>query len=267
MDILIHSLSGIAVSTVFIPFFNRKGIKKTGLLAAGAFGGAFPDIDAISLWSHFDGIFGKLLNLSHTGRDIYFSKLWYSHHGFFHSFGGILLSGIVIALLFHLILFIRKKTWPDKSLLFTTIIYVSVFFAGASTHLFEDMVTPSGPWGGVRLFWPSKVYFGGMGLIWWWNNYDIFLVVTGIIFLNSITIILKLSATKISKYLPILIFSIGIAVALNQIGTRKYHYNYFGFTTNYKELETKSKQDQQEIFSVPVYNFMSDLDQLIPFNF
>lgn len=267
MDILIHTLSGIAASTIFIPFLNRKGVTKISVLAAGAFGGAFPDIDAISLWSHFDGTFGRLFHLSNSGRDIYFSKLWYSHHGFFHSFAGILFSGIILALLFHSILFYKKKTLPNKNFIFTTLIFIAIFFLGGCMHLFEDMVTPSGSWGGVRLFWPSKAYFGGMGFIWWWNNYDIFLIVVGVLTLNLITIALKLTATKVSRYIPIFILCIGIVTSMNQISSRRYKYNYSGFTTNFQELEKKSKDEQQEILNPSAYRFLSKMDQMIPFNF
>jgi hypothetical protein len=56
-------------------------------------GGALPDFDAISLWSGFDKTFGKLFNLSNSGEVIYFSKFWYSHHGFLHS----ILASVILA--------------------------------------------------------------------------------------------------------------------------------------------------------------------------
>ncbi len=59
MDILSHSLSGVALSTVLLPFskFGTKG--KTFMLLAGASGGFLPDFDAISLWTGFDLTIGR----------------------------------------------------------------------------------------------------------------------------------------------------------------------------------------------------------------
>ncbi|GHS99442.1 hypothetical protein FACS189421_09900 [Bacteroidia bacterium] len=85
MDILTHICSGIAGATVIAAFVYKHPVKRLKVLAAGAIGGAFPDIDTISMWSRFDSTFGRLLGLSHTGKVIYGEKYWYSHHAFFHS--------------------------------------------------------------------------------------------------------------------------------------------------------------------------------------
>ncbi len=267
MDILTHLISGTAVSTVIMPFAHAKGVKKWGIIGAGAIGGAFPDIDAISLWSKFDPVFGRFFNFSDSGRDIYFSKYWYSHHGFFHSLAGILLSAILLTLIFHFISFLKKKKGPDKVKLIAAYFVVSAFFMGGTFHLIEDMLTPAGPWGGVRLLWPSKAYFGGLGVIWWWNNYDIFLIVSGVLIFNLSTILLRLANTKFSRYIPLMLLSIGIVLCLDRIGSRKYNYNYSGFTTSFKELEMKSKEEQKALLGKHTYDFFSKLDNNIPFNF
>jgi hypothetical protein len=257
----------MVASTVFIPFIQKKGMNIIIVLATGAFGGAFPDIDAISLWSGFDDTFGQLLNLSNNGRDIYFSKFWYSHHGFFHSIGGLFISAISIAFIFHTIQFIAKKRLPAKHSIIKTILIVNVFFFAGFLHLIEDMPTPSGPWGGVRLFWPSKEYLGGWGLTWWWNNYDIFLIVSAVLLINILVISLNPAVTKVSKFIPVFIFCIGMIIGIYQIRSRKYHYNYSGFTANFKELEQKSLEEQQEILKPTTYKFFYTLDKLIPLNF
>ena len=51
-------------------------------------------------------------------------------------------------------------------------------------HVFEDMPTPSFVWGGVAFLFPSENYWGGKGYIWWWNNYDLFLIIISVFFLN-----------------------------------------------------------------------------------
>ena len=124
MDILTHTLSGIAVGTVIASFTNKGFKQKLGLIALSGFGGALPDFDAISLWSKFDSTIGELFNLNYTGKEIYFSKLWYSHHGALHSiFGGILIA-VIIAIITYLIKSKFKKfTFNDllKSVEATTI--------------------------------------------------------------------------------------------------------------------------------------------------
>lgn len=51
------------------------------------------------------------------------------------------------------------------------------FFLAGTFHLLEDMPTPDNIWGGVRIFFPFEVYIGGWNYIWWWNNYDLFLII------------------------------------------------------------------------------------------
>jgi hypothetical protein len=53
------------------------------------------------------------------------------------------------------------------------------------------MPTPASTWGGVNFFWPFKTYIGGTGHIWWWNNYDIFLIVVAVIIINLIMAIVQ----------------------------------------------------------------------------
>ncbi len=92
MDILSHSLSGVAFGTVIASFTDKGFKRKAGVVLLSGFGGALPDIDAISLWSKFDTTIGHFFGLAHSGNEIYFSKFWYSHHGAMHS---LLVAGIV----------------------------------------------------------------------------------------------------------------------------------------------------------------------------
>ena len=102
MDILSHTLSGIAIGTVVATFSNKTWKQKASILLAGGFGGCLPDFDAISLWSKFDSTIGRLLNLTHSGNEIYFGKLWYSHHAALHS----ILAPIFLVLLFSIVLIV-----------------------------------------------------------------------------------------------------------------------------------------------------------------
>ncbi|MBC7485616.1 MAG: metal-dependent hydrolase [Cytophagaceae bacterium] len=85
MDIITHGLSGVAVGKVAASF-TGKGVKnKMTIVLLSGLAAILPDFDALSLWSKFDATIGKLFNLQHSGKGIYFSKFWYSHHGFLHS--------------------------------------------------------------------------------------------------------------------------------------------------------------------------------------
>lgn len=64
------------------------------------------------------------------------------------------------------------------------------FSTGYLMHLLEDLPTPSGSWDGINFLWPSTQYYGGIGEIWWWNNYDIFLIVVTVCLINAVLILL-----------------------------------------------------------------------------
>ena len=245
MDILSHTFSGIAAVSATLPFTNFNKKEKCTALGIGAFVGAFPDLDAVSLWSKFGA----------TGKDIYFGKLWYSHHAFNHSiFMGILLVGAI--------LFFRSKRFKEinKS---EIILSIGLLF-GFLAHLFEDMPTPHCVWGGVRLFFPFDNYIGGTGQIWWWNNYDLFLLIL------SITITNLLIAWLIKKqveYLTLLNTLSICVVFVFQVNSRQLDYNYIGYSTNYNELEIKSKEKQERILRPTLYKVMEFIDSKIPLNF
>ncbi|QZT35655.1 metal-dependent hydrolase [Halosquirtibacter xylanolyticus] len=258
MDILTHTLSGIAVGTVAASFSNNSFKKKLLIVVFAAFAGALPDVDAISLWSHFDGILGKLFHLSHSGRDIYSAKFWYSHHAFMHSFMAAILFGGIVVILKYLWTSqgrnLRLKSLVDA---FRKDIVLFVAFVSAYTlHLLEDMVTPAASWGGVNFFFPMASYTGGTGDIWWWNNYDVFLIVVGVILFN-IVVLVSQRFVRFSAYkFTLTLFTLGFALALFQIHSRDIDYAYSGHCNNYQELEAYSKAQQKEILGDKTFRFM-----------
>ena len=163
MDLLTHISAGLAIGTCIAVGTKSSALKKTGIILAGALGGALPDIDAISLWSKFDSTFGRFFGLQHSGRFIYSGKLWYSHHGFMHSLVASLIFGFLLLLFIY---FIRSRfrgisfssfgqsVKNNRRLLFG-------FLGGYLAHLLCDMPTPAASWGGVRLFYPFTGYIGG----------------------------------------------------------------------------------------------------------
>lgn len=268
MDILTHTLSGIAIGTV-ISSFSKKGFgEKLIIIAMSGFGGALPDFDAITLWSHFDNVFGKILGLHHTGKEIYFSKFWYSHHAIFHS----ILASIVIALFIGLTIFLLKKVFSKKSDNILSeykdnFLILFGFICGFIIHLFEDMPTPSYVWGGVNLFWPSRLYIGGTGDIWWWNNYDIFLIVIGVVIINVLILILSRFIRFDARKFTVSVFLIGSILCLIQIKTRGYSFNYKEDASRFKEFEEKSKEIQKRILGDYLFKQMVKFDTKVGVNF
>lgn len=266
MDILSHAFSGLAISTVAASFSSGGLKRKLGIMLLGLFAGALPDLDAVSLWSKFDDSIGHVLNLKHTGKQIYFGKLLYSHHGALHS----LTLAFLIPMIFVLSLALGKRVinkTPFNSTIRKNMIKMITFFLAFSIHLLEDMPTPACVWGGVNFLWPSSAYYGGFGKIWWWNNYDIFLIILSIIVLNlaihSINTVKKIPVKKITSG----IFIIGVSLTIFQINTRGFDFSYTGHSPKYQEFEKQSKSIQRNILGERLYQIMTGFDNSISLNF
>jgi len=269
MDILTHIISGVAVSSVVVAFVTPKKIQISRIFSAGTLGGAFPDIDAISLCSKFDATIGKWFDLTYTGNKIYYGNFWYSHHAFFHSIAAAIIAGFLfgcLAYLYHCIRWQEQKDFFRQFFKINTSVYLA-FVLGALAHVAGDLLTPASAWGGVQLFWPYTGYLGGFGNIWWWNNYDIFLIV----FIGTLVNIVLIT---VAKHLHI---RVGIATLLitlivlfgvwRQATTRNIDYAYTGHTRQFQLLERKSKEEQQRILGPKVYRAMEIVDNWLPFNF
>ena len=266
MDLLTHICSGIASATVIAAFAEKQPFKRWQILAAGAVGGAFPDIDAISLWSRFDATLGRLFGLNHNGQVIYGEKFWYSHHAFFHSIVAAFLLAVVFGLLAYIIYRIKHKTTISFFLYCKKNISIGIaFIAGYVLHLLGDMPTPASVWGGVNLFFPNSNYIGGSGKIWWWNNYDIFLLIILCIIINIV--LLFTLKKRIQKMIIVLISALTILLVVIQINTRKYDYAYSGHTSHYEEMERHSKEEQKRILGKPLYSTMEWIDKRLPVQF
>lgn len=256
MDILTHALSGVAAATVIASFSRRNIRSRSVILVCGCIGGTIPD---------FDATIGQFIQLEHNGKSIYFQKFWYSHHGFLHSMAGGLL---LLVLMGVIIFFARGRYHPSSTMLnsYQSIIsLLMAFFGGFLMHLIEDMKTPACVWGGVNFFWPSDRYIGGTGQIWWWNNYDLSLIVVGIIVLN--TLVLHFKKRRLTNCLALFIFLLGFFLAIYQVSSRSFDFNYSGHTSLYNDYEQKSKEIQKSILGDKLYHWMERFDQFVPFNF
>lgn len=258
MDILSHALSGVAVGTIFlgIPSLNKR--TKAGLLVVGGLGAVLPDTDALSLWSKFDATMGSFFGLTHSGKDIYSAKFWYSHHGIMHSlFACLLLAGLFA--------FLLRRFHPSVKSGMSHPILVLMFCLGFLLHLLEDMITPGGSWHGIHLLWPMDRFSGGYGYVWWWNNYDLFLIVLGIILINGIMAMGALAFRKNIRGLYLITFLMGLLLFVHQVKSRNLNFNDSGLTFSAHEKLSKGKQ--QQILGPTIYRWMDRFDKAIGINF
>ncbi|PID90641.1 MAG: hypothetical protein CSA97_01900 [Bacteroidetes bacterium] len=267
MDILTHTVSSFALGTVVASYGEQSSWRRATILACSALAGAIPDIDAISLWSRFDATIGRFFHLSHSGREIYSAKFWYSHHAFMHS----LLAALTVALIVVVLAYSRTlfrdgvSTWWRRG----RVVLLSMCLA-FSVHLFEDMPTPSSTWGGVRLFFPFTTYIGGTGDIWWWNNYDIFLIALGVSLINlSLLFLVKLFRSRRFKLFrfTLSLFLFAFALGFYQVKMRPYDFAYSGHTSKYQQYEEQSKAVQRKILGERLYSVMDWFDRKLPIYF
>lgn len=269
MDILTHTLSGLAIGTVVAGFSNKGFINKTTIIVVAGLAAALPDADAISLWSKFDTTIGQFFNLKNRGSDIYFAKFWYSHRAFFHSIAAGLLITILLAFLSYLVAIIFRG-FNSVSIVVhvkSQNLWLIGFFLGFISHGLGDMPTPASKWGGINFFWPAESYTGGWGKIWWWNNYDIFLIIAVVVMLNlSLLLLAKFIRIKAYK-LATTIYLIGFGWVLMQISNRQNNFAYSGYTTQYQQLEQQSKAEQQAILGDRLYQLMERFDNQLKIYF
>jgi inner membrane protein len=269
MDILTHIFSGMAVSSVVSgkESFNLK--QKAALLFTGGIGGALPDIDAISLWSGFDNTFGKIFHLSNPGKIIYSEKFWYSHHGFMHS----LFACFLLILLAWGLIYSFQKKFKSLSLrewwisLRFNFHYILVFMLGFCFHLLEDLPTPEGSWKGIALLWPYKMYIGGWGKIWWWNNYDIFIIVLSVLVVNLLVNVYSHYKNYYPVRLTSLVFLIGFFFSVFQINHRNFDFNTYSGKNNYVQKEQQSKIIQKKILGKKCFSVMEQIDNKLKVKF
>lgn len=265
MDILTHAISGTAMAACTSTFVKTTPLRRAKILLVGTLGGILPDLDAISLWSQFDRTFGKLFQLSYKGKEIYSMKLWYSHHAFLHSFVSSVFLGTLLMTIIYLIRS-HKKTGvePKQTFKHTHIIYFITFILGYWAHLAGDLPTPSSAWGGIALWWPSDNYVGGLGKIWWWNNYDVFLLILTCVFIILIVPLLSKYLKKHQRLFSVTILCITFCLIMIQINTRKYDYSTPG---QYAQKEQASQKEQERILGKRIYRAMVWFDSKLKFYF
>lgn len=264
MDTLIHILLGLATATVIGSQVACRPAQKWKILLLGIIGGVFPDIDAISLWTGFDSSIGQWFPLSHTGREIYHGHLWYSHRGFMHSLLGLLLwSTILTYLLSAFYTYILKGARHIRGAISYLWPYFAAFAAAYGMHLVADLFTPAGTWGGIRLFFPFEVYVGGWGMVWWWNNYDIFTLLLVCVAVNSAAHLFMRSGSRNLRLSTLAVWIGCMGFMGFQIHARGIDFN----TDDFVARDYKALTFQAHHLPKPWFETLWKMDEAIPWYF
>lgn len=268
MDILTHTLSGMAAASAIATFSSRSLKDKFLMIGCGAAGAMLPDMDAVTRWPDFDAVIGKALSLSETGRSIYYGQHWYSHHNFMHSLAAAAIFTLAFALTGYLYCRRRFMCRSASALILSTSVFLLSFFFGYLMHLLGDLPTPDAVWNGIKLFWPLTTPVGGFGHIWWWNNYDIFLIFLVGSTLNIVLIVMnRFLKRRLLRHIPTLIFLCMIFAAMFQITHRNASFAGAANPAGHAEKEHQSLVVQRDILGEQLYGLMNSLDQKIPIPF
>lgn len=253
MDILIHTLSGAAVASAFAGLVKENTSSRLKLILLGAFAGALPDVDAISMWSGFDATFRQWFGLEETGREIYRGKHWYSHHAFLHSFlASIFFPGAIMVIYSGI-----KKRKPTPKMWMHALVFVAAFNA----HLIGDLPTPNGSWEGIAFFYPMEQYIGGYGYTWWWNNYDIFILLLTCVMINVLSYFL----IRKKNYFGTITLVVTFFLCCIQLGRRDFDFNSKEMNSSVKG--DKSLELQRKFLGDAVFDVMVRFDESLPVHF
>lgn len=161
MTILDHTFSGGLLGFALHPFL-KKYLSKPKVVLLAMLATFLPDVD------YMTRLFGKGYYYNTV------NNLYVSHRGFFHSIGGVVFFAVTAVLSYFLFFWTREKREGDAPTQGKILALAGLFIAGGALHLVEDMLGPSGPWGGLSLFFPfSETRFRGLDLYGW---YDFFLI-------------------------------------------------------------------------------------------
>lgn len=254
MDIASHTVSGLAAASALLPLVIRKRWHAPFILLSGALGGAWPDLDAISQWGGYDSTIGKWFGLELSGRDIYFNNLWYSHHGVTHSlFGMVCFTGLFL-LIMRACMPKRKRRWNWA--------FALPFALAYFMHLLEDMPTPGSVWEGIMLWFPFRPWVGGTGDIFWWNNYDIFLLFAGCFVVNVCIAVVGTWVPRFKRWrLTLVVFGAMLVWSSAQVQRRNFNFDYVEYNRmDYRMKHWYSLEIQRQMLGESGFERMQAFD-------
>lgn len=262
MDIITQVLGGMCAATGVAALCRCRPAQRVKIVLMGAIGGAFPDLDTITIWPGFDQIAGSWLGVS--GADLYFDQAWYSHQGFFHSLLGMIVFTLLLWWSSSHVYANSLRRAPNTASAFGYLRpYFVAFALGFGLHLLGDLFTPGGPWGGICLFYPFDAYVGGWGKVWWWNNYDVALILVLGILINFFSLVSFSMLSLAGRFTPIVVFVCSLLLIGYQLNLRSFDYNTYGYTVR----EQASLEFQQRHLPHKLYQLMWRVDRKLPVYF
>lgn len=264
MDAVTNVLLGIFAGLIVAGWNRSRPAQRLKLILIGVIGATLPSVDEITLWAGFDEYIAPIFQLDTPGHILYFSKVWYGHQGFFHS----LLAAALCSLLIGLVLstwyyYIERGTSTWQAAFRYMGIYMATTALGFCLHLCGDLVAPGGPWEGIRLFYPLDQYVGGWGLTWWWNNYDLDLIILLSISICAIFLHTAHPLKKGFRMMPTLVLGCCMLTISWQLSQRSFDFN----VDSYVAREAASKHIQRQVLGESVTQWMEWIDRRLPVYF
>lgn len=206
MTVVDHAFTGGLLGFALHPFI-RKYISKPKTVFLVMLAALLPDIDYVT----------RLFGTGYYYNTV--NNLYVSHRGFFHSLGGILFFSALALFFYFLFCWSWKKSEGDPPTLLKLMVIAGLFLAGGTLHLFEDMLGPNGPWGGLFLFFPfSEAKYLGLNLYGWYDFFLIYLF-TGAFFMAllfyGIVRISRIPSEKLDRIIFVLVIGTFAVAALH----------------------------------------------------
>lgn len=245
MTVIDHGLSGGLAAFALQPFFS-KYVSKPKAVFIMFLAATWPDIDYIAR------LFGPRFYYNTV------NNLFLSHRGFTHTIAGILLFGLIAALLSLAYTGIPKI--KAKRLYARPFVIFALAFLGGALHLFEDYLGPNGPWKGIPYFYPlSEARIPGISLYGWYDFVTIYLSIAAFAAATAISIL----GSFFKKYVR-WFDALTIAVVLGVFITAGLHLSRspgYHETLGFKKAEQEWKTYQLSILPPKVKNFSDEAQE------
>ena len=200
-----HFLYGLtAANTVYAGASLNRAFRGSYILslAAGSFMAVLPDVDS------FTG--------SYSSQDPF-----YGHRGWTHSFFAILTATFALLVVCFLFSRLIRVSFQKSS-------YVVLFLCaalGGLSHLLCDMITPPGIWGGLPLFFPATVRYGGWSYTGWY-----FITLFWIILITCLGAILSGIIARLTYFFNLILLSRSIWIFSFLLSTGAIFYSCYSIS-------------------------------------
>lgn len=236
MHLISHFCSGVCVGSLLSTICFRNSRKQPAVIPlAVGLGAILPDLDGITIF------------FSHR---IYYSSLWYSHHGISHTLFGSLLIVICLFVITTVVMICFNKNSYNSLLSVYTLLYL-----GCLLHIAEDMPCPPGPWHGFMLLWPvSEQRFGAWSHIGWIDEFLMVIFLVGVLFTCILSLMMTENNCRRIVQPGILIFEVNLMVVMLAL--------LFIFMSRYQN-PSQWEEYQSKILGESLYSCINWLNKII----